>query len=104
MISHLHFVCICVFFADCFFFFQAEGGIRDTSVTGVQTCALPILKEGFSGHHKTIVCSSMAACMTAQTLLFPVLRAERTMPRVTPFHACSSKAARPGSELQPAKI
>src|SRR5260370_37342264 len=26
----------------CFFFFQAEDGIRDSSVTGVQTCALPI--------------------------------------------------------------
>src|SRR5262249_58395661 len=26
----------------CFFFFQAEDGIRDWSVTGVQTCALPI--------------------------------------------------------------
>src|SRR5256885_5590645 len=27
-----------------FFFFQAEDGIRDYKVTGVQTCALPILK------------------------------------------------------------
>src|SRR6266699_5102603 len=28
---------------DCFvFFFQAEDGIRDADVTGVQTCALPI--------------------------------------------------------------
>src|SRR5689334_24211663 len=26
-----------------FFFFQAEDGIRDGTVTGVQTCALPIL-------------------------------------------------------------
>src|SRR2546430_14969386 len=26
-----------------FFFFQAEDGIRDLTVTGVQTCALPIL-------------------------------------------------------------
>src|SRR5437764_12618231 len=26
------------------FFFQAEDGIRDTSVTGVQTCALPIYR------------------------------------------------------------
>src|SRR3989442_15683722 len=26
-----------------FFFFQAEDGIRDADVTGVQTCALPIL-------------------------------------------------------------
>ena len=31
--------------AFCFFFFQAEDGIRDRLVTGVQTCALPI----FSG-------------------------------------------------------
>src|SRR5258707_14005934 len=31
-----------------FFFFQAEDGIRDIGVTGVQTCALPIL-GGHSG-------------------------------------------------------
>src|SRR5260370_16503129 len=30
----------------CFFFFQAEDGIRDSSVTGVQTCALPICAAG----------------------------------------------------------
>src|SRR5260370_29747043 len=30
----------------CFFFFQAEDGIRDSSVTGVQTCALPISRKG----------------------------------------------------------
>src|SRR2546430_8062775 len=28
--------------SSCFFFFQAEDGIRDLTVTGVQTCALPI--------------------------------------------------------------
>src|SRR5690606_39840230 len=28
-----------------FFFFQAEDGIRDFHVTGVQTCALPIYHE-----------------------------------------------------------
>src|SRR5260370_30615345 len=28
------------------FFFQAEDGIRDSSVTGVQTCALPIYRGG----------------------------------------------------------
>src|SRR5690625_7044107 len=31
----------------CTFFFQAEGGIRDGHVTGVQTCALPISAEGW---------------------------------------------------------
>src|SRR5699024_12052325 len=29
--------------SSVFFFFQAEDGIRDRNVTGVQTCALPIL-------------------------------------------------------------
>src|SRR5256885_11252843 len=29
-----------------FFFFQAEDGIRDYKVTGVQTCALPIWPKG----------------------------------------------------------
>src|SRR2546429_5491324 len=36
--------------AVSFFFFQAEDGIRDVAVTGVQTCALPIwieLRFGF---------------------------------------------------------
>src|SRR2546430_1894112 len=28
-----------------FFFFQAEDGIRDLTVTGVQTCALPISRS-----------------------------------------------------------
>src|SRR2546427_1665628 len=31
-----------------FFFFQAEDGIRDLTVTGVQTCALPI--SGLGAH------------------------------------------------------
>src|SRR5256886_11731342 len=31
-----------------FFFFQAEDGIRDLTVTGVQTCALPIFYKPFS--------------------------------------------------------
>src|SRR5690349_4899194 len=36
-----------------FFFFQAEDGIRDLYVTGVQTCALPISErdEGEAGPH-----------------------------------------------------
>src|SRR5690606_22339772 len=36
------------FAAFVFFFFQAEDGIRDFHVTGVQTCALPIWKTGTS--------------------------------------------------------
>src|SRR2546425_7494122 len=34
---------------DDFFFFQAEDGIRDKLVTGVQTCALPISLPAITG-------------------------------------------------------
>src|SRR5687768_17942696 len=36
----------CMIVGLCFFFFQAEDGIRDVAVTGVQTCALPISADG----------------------------------------------------------
>src|SRR5687768_17833535 len=36
-------MCFLHLFHFFFFFFQAEDGIRDVAVTGVQTCALPIL-------------------------------------------------------------
>src|SRR5690554_7468883 len=36
------FLFFCFLFFFFFFFFQAEDGIRDADVTGVQTCALPI--------------------------------------------------------------
>src|SRR5205807_6166912 len=39
MLFHTCALMICLCF---FFFFQAEDGIRDYKVTGVQTCALPI--------------------------------------------------------------
>src|SRR2546427_9165626 len=37
-----------------FFFFQAEDGIRDLTVTGVQTCALPISVQGSVARSKQI--------------------------------------------------
>src|SRR5437763_3975595 len=46
----------------CVFFFQAEDGIRDTSVTGVQTCALPIYFGGMAGSGRFGEVSVNAAC------------------------------------------
>src|SRR5688572_5981488 len=43
------FVCLFVFF-----FFQAEDGIRDLTVTGVQTCALPIWLRGVIDRMKSL--------------------------------------------------
>src|SRR5687768_17958130 len=49
LLLHVFFYVLCFFFFFIFFFFfffffffQAEDGIRDVAVTGVQTCALPI--------------------------------------------------------------
>ena len=39
---------MCIWINAFFFFFQAEDGIRDHCVTGVQTCALPIFMAGLS--------------------------------------------------------
>ena len=41
-----------------FFFFQAEDGIRDWSVTGVQTCALPIYYSDCLSNCTTVVVQS----------------------------------------------
>src|SRR5260370_40130048 len=53
-----------------FFFFQAEDGIRDSSVTGVQTCALPIsvtwlgTRSRLTGHLGAFVAGGGAAAIT----------------------------------------
>src|SRR5258708_15157792 len=44
----VQFMVIFLFFGSCFFF-QAEDGIRDDLVTGVQTCALPICPRSARG-------------------------------------------------------
>src|SRR5256885_8723159 len=52
-----------------FFFFQAEDGIRDYKVTGVQTCALPISRRDKGEMRKLLQakglsCPAFAACTT----------------------------------------
>src|SRR2546429_1325232 len=54
-----------------FFFFQAEDGIRDVAVTGVQTCALPISQR-----------KPLSPCLEA-----------------LPRHAAASLSEDPGEEL-----
>src|SRR5258707_2358977 len=51
-----------------FFFFQAEDGIRDIGVTGVQTCALPILpaRNRHELLHGTGGCGSVARSKAAR--------------------------------------
>src|SRR5207249_5123033 len=57
-----------------FFFFQAEDGIRDRNVTGVQTCALPIFNPEFAGSRKsaTAVPSRMNSGLTHTPKSVPI--------------------------------
>src|SRR5260370_8763680 len=67
--------CACMFFV---FFFQAEDGIRDSSVTGVQTCALPI------SHANALDRFAQRAAVQGPSLivvLVPHLSWEQTTPR-----------------------
>src|SRR3989440_7513859 len=57
--------------ATSFFFFQAEDGIRDLIVTGVQTCALPIWSPRFHPHFpslRTTSCRHRAGMLQSVSL------------------------------------
>src|SRR2546429_3279937 len=48
-----------------FFFFQAEDGIRDVAVTGVQTCALPICGRALRHQGQralSVACRAVSIC------------------------------------------
>src|SRR5256885_2500793 len=47
---------------DMIFFFQAEDGIRDYKVTGVQTCALPIFSSRFEVNYSASTLTARADC------------------------------------------
>src|SRR5256885_9841146 len=53
-----------------FFFFQAEDGIRDYKVTGVQTCALPIF-DTLNGNQSAPY-SSAGSFNPEATVIFPL--------------------------------
>src|SRR5882762_11219985 len=55
-----------------FFFFQAEDGIRGSSVTGVQTCALPI----FVAIIAIFVCTAVAWAILGSTIFYRTYNAE----------------------------
>src|SRR2546429_160614 len=63
------------------FFFQAEDGIRDVAVTGVQTCALPIL-FGFPGFVRVLHPGPPSLFGNAQSSLFCVRAGSSPVPHV----------------------
>src|SRR2546430_3095027 len=72
--------------ACVFFFFQAEDGIRDLTVTGVQTCALPISPPRGAERPVNVARRPRAACLLA---LVPLMLAGAR----SPGHAPSGSVA-----------
>src|SRR6266498_5227290 len=96
------------------FFFQAEDGIRDADVTGVQTCALPILGKrrraawiALAATSKATVSKPRAAMNSASSPRpQPTTSARRPRPRSRPrlAHSSSSRLGAPphGTTASPA--
>src|SRR5690349_22327962 len=83
-IIYLYFL---LFIIYCFFFFfQAEDGIRDLYVTGVQTCALPIWPERSA---------AVSAATCSASAMFPPNKAKPPSPSATRRRA-QSGATVPG--------
>src|SRR5256885_9506138 len=109
-------------FSSHFFFFQAEDGIRDYKVTGVQTCALPIspvitrLGAGEAKNQKWPLSTDNKATFypgDAAAFLEQLLAANRFVAQTTPYSespitavfdvAGLSAAVKPLREVCPAK-
>src|SRR5206468_5470780 len=94
-----------------FFFFQAEDGIRDLIVTGVQTCALPISRfleesaefaQRFEPHLPLALCFTQLNPICAEPLqvLFQRDRAAPVVGRLDPLVALRSEERRVGKECR----
>src|SRR2546429_7932380 len=73
------------------FFFQAEDGIRDVAVTGVQTCALPISYKAESAGRKLCAVDPRG---TSQTCVCGARVPKRLSDRVHVCTACGLMASR----------
>src|SRR5438034_5331662 len=69
-----------------FFFFQAEDGIRDHCVTGVQTCALPIFKTMVSGGG-TVFCSMVVEALRCNPTVSGASKEQGSTGCEVPSHA-----------------
>src|SRR3989440_848155 len=93
----------------CFFFFQAEDGIRDLIVTGVQTCALPIystrggvsLATRFSIDSAGVAPSAAASARTSRFRAYTAILCPRPRRRFTMLPPMRPNPTNPSSTRPP---
>src|SRR5207253_6132021 len=95
-----------------FFFFQAEDGIRDGHVTGVQTCALPIFPNPLEVTMAKLICSAVPSvqkvrmCNSGTEATMSAIRLARGFTRrdkIIKFEGCyhgRSEERRVGKEVR----
>src|SRR2546421_9247373 len=89
-----------------FFFFQAEDGIRDLIVTGVQTCALPILSFTLDENWGKLPAGSLPQFSSSvkdilpSPNLMPVSLAPAVEPMARPAAVARSEERRVGKECR----
>src|SRR5689334_24059261 len=83
-----------VIFIFCYFFFQAEDGIRDGTVTGVQTCALPIFINGLTTANQILTAGIIitAFALSLYALTFNLKDRDRKSTRLNSSHSSISYA------------
>src|SRR2546430_15197041 len=94
-------MCVSIKEVFIFFFFQAEDGIRDLTVTGVQTCALPILQSRVTlrctwqlTHQPILSVATWYTCGMVRTSPWQVV--QLSVPRILIWRWCG-KRTKPGS-------
>src|SRR2546426_6784980 len=88
---------MCYMVVFVFFFFQAEDGIRDYKVTGVQTCALPISRA--SRHRRSPPRRSFSCATSRRRSATPTSTSSR-WPRGCSRRGPPSRSEEHTSELQ----
>src|SRR5215467_4023130 len=80
-----------------FFFFQAEDGIRDYKVTGVQTCALPISRPSWRMYTRT---PRPSRSMMASALWSCEPQSQRREPNTSPVRHSECTRTSTGSSVR----
>src|SRR5206468_5802941 len=96
----LFFFFVYILFFFFFFFFQAEDGIRDLIVTGVQTCALPILVTIIAKDATTADGLSKVVSVLGAARGFPIVQSEHAEARVVRKPGDRSEERRVGKECR----